>query len=58
MRHPLNLEFMLPQLRPDYVVAGLCGSLPIVRDLGAGRPIMLAEWLDIILRNGPASGVR
>jgi hypothetical protein len=49
IRHPLNLEFMLPQLRPDYVVAGLCGSLPIVRDLRAGRPIIISEWLDLYL---------
>jgi hypothetical protein len=53
IRHPLNLEFMLPQLRPDYVVAGLCGSLPIVRELGAGRPIMLAEWLEYYLAEHP-----
>jgi hypothetical protein len=51
--HPLNLEFMLPQLEPDYVVAGLCGSLPIVRDLRAGRPIILAEWLDLYLADWP-----
>jgi hypothetical protein len=53
IRHPLNLECMLPQLRPDYVVAGLCGSLPIVRDLGAGRPIIIAEWLDLYLAERP-----
>jgi hypothetical protein len=53
IRHPLNLEFMLPQLRPDYVVAGLCGSLPIVRDLGAGRPIIISEWLDLYLAERP-----
>jgi hypothetical protein len=54
IRHPLNLEFMLPQLRPDYVVAGLCGSLPIVRDLGAGRPIIISEWLDQYLAERPS----
>jgi|GEM_PF-2898608 len=53
IRHPLNLEFMLPQLRPDYVVAGLCGSLPIVRDLGAGQPVIIAEWLDLYLAERP-----
>jgi hypothetical protein len=53
IRHPLNLEFMLPQLRPDYVVAGLCGSLPVVRELGAGRPIMLSEWLEYYLAEHP-----
>jgi hypothetical protein len=54
IRHPLNLEFMLPQLRPDYVVAGLCGSLPIVRDLRAGQPIMLTEWLEYYLAERPS----
>lgn len=54
IHHRLNLEFMLPQLHPDYVVAGLCGSLPIVRDLRAGRPIILAEWLDLYLAERPA----
>jgi hypothetical protein len=53
IRHPLNLEFMLPQLRPDYVVAGLCGSLPIVRDLRAGRPIIISEWLNQYLAERP-----
>lgn len=43
--HPLNLEFMLPQLQPDFVLAGLCGSLPIVRDTHIGRPVMLAELM-------------
>lgn len=53
IRHRLNLEFMLPQLQPDYLVAGLCGSLPVVRDLGAGRPIIIAEWLDRYLAEYP-----
>ena len=44
---------MLPQLSPDFVIAGLCGSLPIVRDLRAGRAIMLAELLDIYLAERP-----
>jgi hypothetical protein len=55
IRHPLNLEFLLPQLRPDYVMAGLCGSLPIVRDLRAGRAIMLAEFLDSYLAQTPTA---
>jgi hypothetical protein len=53
IRHRLNLEFMLPQLNPDYVMAGLCGSLPIVRDLRAGRAIMLAELLDAYIAEHP-----
>jgi hypothetical protein len=55
LRHPLNLEFLLPQLQPDYVMAGLCGSLPIVRDLGAGRAVILAEFLDFYLRQTPTA---
>lgn len=47
--HGLNLEFMLPQLRPDYVIAGLCGGLPIVRRLGVGRAIAIAEMIDAYL---------
>jgi hypothetical protein len=44
--HPLNLEFMLPQLRPDYVMAGLCGALPIIRALRVGQPIAMAEMVE------------
>jgi hypothetical protein len=55
IHHRLNLEFMLPQLEPDYVMAGLCGSLPIVRDLHAGRAIMLAEFLDFYLAHNPTA---
>jgi hypothetical protein len=43
IRSALNLEFMLPQLRPDFVWAGPCGALPIVNRLQVGRPIGLAE---------------
>ena len=53
--NPLNLEFLLPQLKPDYVMAGLCGSLPIVRDVHAGRAIMLAEFLDFYLAQTPTA---
>jgi hypothetical protein len=53
IRHRLNLEFMLPQLQPDYLIAGLCGSLPVVRDLRIGRPIIIAEWLDLYLAEYP-----
>jgi hypothetical protein len=55
IRHPLNLEFLLPQLKPDYVMAGLCGSLPIVRDVHAGRAIMLGEFLDSYLAQTPTA---
>jgi hypothetical protein len=51
--HGLNLEFMLPQLQPDYVMAGLCGALPIVRRLGSGRPVALAEMIELYLRDCP-----
>ena len=43
--HPLNLEFMLPELRPDFVLAGLCGALPIVRDLRVSRSVVLTELM-------------
>jgi len=52
--HPLNLEFMLPRLQPDYVVAGICGALPIVRRLKIARPIVLAELADAYLQDYPA----
>ena len=51
----MNLEFLLPQLQPDYVMAGLCGSLPIVRDLRAGRAVILAEFLDFYLSQTPTA---
>jgi hypothetical protein len=51
--HPLNLEFMLPQLRPDYVLAGLCGALPIIKHLKIGRAIALSELMDAYLQEHP-----
>jgi len=51
--HPLNLEFMLPQLRPDHVLAGFCGALPIIRRLDVGRPVALSELMDAYLREHP-----
>ncbi len=51
--HPLNLEFMLPQLRPDYVLAGPCGALPVVKRLGVARPVALAEVTDEMCRVVP-----
>jgi hypothetical protein len=53
IRHRLNLEFMLPQLKPDLVLAGICGGLPMVRDLRASRPIVIAEWLELYLAEVP-----
>lgn len=47
--HGLNIELMLPQLRPDIVMAGLCGALPIVRRLGNGRAVAIAEMIDVYL---------
>jgi hypothetical protein len=46
INHSLNLEFILPQLRPDYVVAGVCGALPIIRQLKTGVPVCLSELID------------
>ena len=45
--HGLNLELMLPQLQPDFVLAGLCGALPIVRRLQTGRAIALSEMVEL-----------
>jgi len=39
----VNLELMLPRIRPTYVWAGPCGAMPIVQRLGIGRPIILPE---------------
>jgi hypothetical protein len=51
--HPLNLEFMLPWLKPDYVLAGVCGALPIIRRLKLARPVALSELTDAYLREHP-----
>ena len=51
--HPLNLEFMLPRLKPDYVLAGLCGALPIIRRLKLARPVALSELTDAYLHEHP-----
>jgi hypothetical protein len=51
--HALNLEFILPQLRPDYVLAGLCGALPIVRQLNIGVPVGLSELIDAFAKDHP-----
>ena len=47
LMHGLNFELMLPQLRPDYVVAGACGAVPIVRRLKSDRAIALRETVDL-----------
>lgn len=52
--HPLNLEFMLPRLQPDYVLAGPCGALPVIKRLGVARPVALAEVGDEMCRMIPA----
>jgi hypothetical protein len=40
-------------LRPNYVAAGLCGGLPIVRRLAVGRAVALAEMIDLYLVEHP-----
>jgi len=52
--HPLNAEFMLPRLRPDYVVAGLCGALPTVARLAVAKPVAIAELVEAFERSRPA----
>src|SRR5262249_21178617 len=54
IRSGLHLEFLLPELRPDYVWAGPCGSMPIVRRLKTGRPIGLREIADCWIKGFPA----
>lgn len=51
--HPLNLEFILPQLQPDYVMAGICGGLPIVRKLKVGKAIAIREVVELELAERP-----
>jgi hypothetical protein len=51
--HSLNLEFLLPQLRPDYVLAGLCGALPIIRVLKIGKAIGLSELIEAFKQDHP-----
>jgi hypothetical protein len=51
--HSLNLEFLLPQLRPDYVLAGLCGALPIIRALKIGKAVGISELIDAFQRDNP-----
>jgi hypothetical protein len=51
--HSLNLEFMLSQVQPDFVLAGLCGSLPIVRQLKIGTPVGLSELIDAFVQDHP-----
>jgi hypothetical protein len=53
--HALNLEFMLPQLRPDYVLAGPCGALPIVNRLKVARPIALSEITEAYIQQYPSA---
>jgi hypothetical protein len=47
------LEFLLPQLRPDYVLAGLCGALPIIRALKIGKAVGISELIDAFQRDNP-----
>jgi hypothetical protein len=53
INHHLNLEFMLPQLRPDLIFAGLCGALPVLKRLDVGRPVLLREFVTGWLHERP-----
>ena len=44
---------MLSRLKPDYVLAGLCGALPIIRRLKLARPVALSELADAYLHEHP-----
>lgn len=54
IRSPMNLEFMLRDLNPAFVLAGPCGGLPIVRRLGIGRPVVLPEITEALCRSYPS----
>jgi hypothetical protein len=43
IRTGLNLEFILPLLSPEFVIAGPCGILPVLRKLRSPRGITLPE---------------
>lgn len=49
----VNLEFMLADLAPDFILAGPCGALPVARRLGVGVPIVLPEIMAELCRKFP-----
>lgn len=53
LRSGLNLEFILPELQPDYVWGGPSGAMPILRKLDGPRPIALAEITEALIRTYP-----
>ena len=53
IRSAVNLEFMLPEFQPDFVLAGPCGALPVVKRLQAGVPIVLPEIMDELCQAFP-----
>lgn len=53
LRSGLNLEFILPELRPDYVLGGPSGAMPILRKLNGPRPIALPEITDALVQVHP-----
>jgi len=53
LRHPLNLEFLLPLIELDSVLAGPCGALPMLRRVKSGRPVVLPEITDELIKTFP-----
>jgi len=53
LRHPLNLEFLLPLVKLDSVLAGPCGALPMLRRVRSGRPVVLSEVTEELIRAFP-----
>lgn len=53
LRTVMNLELLLPILLPDFVFAGPCGALPVLRTLEVSRPIVLSEVTEELCRSHP-----
>jgi len=49
----VNLELMLADMAPDFILAGPCGALPVAQRLGLGAPIVLPEIMAELCRAFP-----
>ena len=54
IRSAVNLEYLLPEFQPDFVLAGPCGALPVLKRLRVGVPIVLPEILEGLCQASPA----
>jgi hypothetical protein len=53
IRSPLNLELILPQISFEYVLAGPCGALAILKRMQTSRSILLPEIMADMIRAFP-----